>query len=299
MIAPPLSLSTDALVGWLNTHGDSARVIYGTFELLQPGNLAAIEAAAAGGGQVLALIAHDNTGERSVDDRLELLHALRAISATCVVGPEPPDRLREAKHWSYVSCPDADDAVGRTLATWAPQHQTLPLVPGCRTADVRAAIANNTTPIPVPYPAPVEIYDAAPRAAGTVTVNGCFDILHTGHLRFLQAARDLGTALVMVINDDASVARYKGATRPIFPLAFRQRALAATRAVDQVVAFSQDNPLDTLRDLRPSIHAKGGTFEPERVRDEQQLLAEWGGRVAFCELVEGYSTTRYIEGVAD
>jgi D-beta-D-heptose 7-phosphate kinase/D-beta-D-heptose 1-phosphate adenosyltransferase len=130
-----------------------------------------------------------------------------------------------------------------------------------------------------------------------VTVNGCFDILHIGHLRFLAAARAMGGALTVLINDDASVARYKGPTRPVFPEGFRSAALKALVSVDDVVMFAEDEPLAAIAAVKPDIHVKGGSFEPERVRHERELVARWGGRLVGTPLEEGFSTSSYIQKV--
>ena len=97
-----------------------------------------------------------------------------------------------------------------------------------------------------------------------------------------------------MVNDDESVRTYKGQSRPIFPLAFRLRALRALSAVSAVHAFDQDTPLELLSQLRPEIHVKGGSYEEERVRSEKELLQSWGGRLEFCPLVGKYSTSELI-----
>lgn len=131
-----------------------------------------------------------------------------------------------------------------------------------------------------------------------VSANGCFDVLHTGHLRFLAQARAMGDELIVLVNDDKSVREYKGPTRPVFPLEFRLAALLALEPVSHVCPFSGDNPLKTLDLLRPDIHVKGGSYEPERVAAERKLLASWGGSVRFCPMVENYSTTGWLEMVS-
>jgi rfaE bifunctional protein nucleotidyltransferase chain/domain len=102
------------------------------------------------------------------------------------------------------------------------------------------------------------------RRAGRVVVwtNGCFDLLHVGHLRNLRAARALGDALVVGVNDDAAVRRLKGPTRPILPAAERAELLAALECVDAVVLFGEDTPSAALERLRPEIHCKGADYAP-------------------------------------
>lgn len=132
-----------------------------------------------------------------------------------------------------------------------------------------------------------------------VTVNGCFDILHIGHLRFLTRARSMGDSLTVLLNDDDSVSRYKGPTRPVFPLAFRRMALLACEMVDEVIPFSGDEPLDVMRSLRPALHVKGGSFQESRVRSERELVESWGGRLECTPLEEGFSTSNYIMNVME
>src|SRR5690348_9449394 len=105
--------------------------------------------------------------------------------------------------------------------------------------------------------------EAARRDGRTVVwTNGCFDLLHVGHLRNLQAARALGDALVVGINDDASVRRLKGPGRPIVPAAERAEMVAALACVDAVVLFGEDTPETALARLRPDVHCKGADYAP-------------------------------------
>jgi rfaE bifunctional protein nucleotidyltransferase chain/domain len=135
----------------------------------------------------------------------------------------------------------------------------------------------------------------AERAAGRriVFTNGCFDLLHVGHVRLLSAARALGDLLVVGINADESVRRLKGPGRPILPLEQRAELLAALRAVDLVVAFSEDTPLELIRRLRPDVLVKGGDWSPEQVVGREVVEAA-GGQVVIVPLVEGSSTTALV-----
>jgi D-beta-D-heptose 7-phosphate kinase / D-beta-D-heptose 1-phosphate adenosyltransferase len=99
----------------------------------------------------------------------------------------------------------------------------------------------------------------------TVFTNGCFDILHRGHVDYLQASRALGDRLVVGINSDASVRRLKGSRRPINDQHSRVAVLSALRCVDQVIVFEQDTPYELICQLRPSIITKGGDYEPNQV----------------------------------
>jgi rfaE bifunctional protein nucleotidyltransferase chain/domain len=126
-----------------------------------------------------------------------------------------------------------------------------------------------------------------------VWTNGCFDLLHVGHVRSLQAARALGDALVVGVNDDGSVRRLKGPSRPIVPEAERAEMLAALACVDAVVLFGEDTPAAALARLRPDIHCKGADYTPPEGKPvpEAAVVAAYGGRVEFLPLVAGRSTS--------
>ena len=121
---------------------------------------------------------------------------------------------------------------------------------------------------------------AAARRDGrrVVFTNGCFDLLHAGHLDCLEAARAAGDLLVVAVNDDASVARLKGAGRPILPGTERAELLAGLAAVDVVFLFDGDTPLEAIRRIRPDCLVKGGDWKPEDVVGGREVTA-WGGEV--------------------
>ena len=123
-----------------------------------------------------------------------------------------------------------------------------------------------------------------------VTTNGCFDILHFGHLHYLAEARDLGDRLVIGLNSGDSVRRLKGPTRPINDEATRAHLLAALEVVDAVVVFEQDTPLDLIHIVLPDVLVKGGDWKPEQIVGADLVLAR-GGKVLSLPFVEGYSTT--------
>lgn len=108
--------------------------------------------------------------------------------------------------------------------------------------------------------------------------NGHFDLLHVGHLRYLQGARAEGDVLVVALNDDASVARLKGPGRPIVPAAERAELLAALEPVDFVVVFEGDSPADLLRELRPDVHCKGTDYGTPAEIPEYDVVRAYGGR---------------------
>lgn len=139
---------------------------------------------------------------------------------------------------------------------------------------------------------------ARSRAAGEriVFTNGCFDILHAGHVAYLEEARALGDRLVVAVNDDASVRRLKGVGRPVNPLQRRLQVLAALSAVDWVVGFSEDTPEALLALLRPDVLAKGGDYDASEVVGAE-LVTGYGGTVAVLGLVEDCSTTAIVEHI--
>jgi D-beta-D-heptose 7-phosphate kinase / D-beta-D-heptose 1-phosphate adenosyltransferase len=127
-----------------------------------------------------------------------------------------------------------------------------------------------------------------------VFTNGCFDLLHIGHITVLERARQLGDRLVVAINSDASVSALKGPERPIVNQAERARVLAALAAVDAVTIFDEQTPLQLIISTRPDILVKGGDYRPETVVGAKEIES-WGGQVRIVPTVEGFSTTRLIE----
>ncbi len=129
-----------------------------------------------------------------------------------------------------------------------------------------------------------------------VFTNGVFDLLHPGHVDVLNAARREGTALIVGINSDASVQRLKGPTRPIRSTTERAYVLAGLEAVDVVVVFDEDTPLELVRLLEPDVIVKGGDYSPETIVGAAQVTAR-GGRVVVIPLTAGQSTTSIIENL--
>jgi rfaE bifunctional protein nucleotidyltransferase chain/domain len=126
-----------------------------------------------------------------------------------------------------------------------------------------------------------------------VFTNGCFDLLHKGHVTYLERAQKLGDILVVALNSDESVRRIKGPERPINPLADRLDVLAALESVDYVTWFEQDTPLELIRKLKPQILVKGGDWRAEQIVGGADVVAA-GGKVKSLPFVEGRSTTRLI-----
>lgn len=126
-----------------------------------------------------------------------------------------------------------------------------------------------------------------------VFTNGCFDLLHRGHVYNLSRAREMGDLLVVGLNSDVSVSRLKGPERPVNQQQARAEVLAAMSFVDYVIIFHEDKPLNLLNAVKPHILVKGGDYEVEEVVGYMEVTS-WGGRVEIIPLLEGYSTTGII-----
>jgi D-beta-D-heptose 7-phosphate kinase/D-beta-D-heptose 1-phosphate adenosyltransferase len=139
-----------------------------------------------------------------------------------------------------------------------------------------------------------ELRRARRRGERVVFTNGCFDILHVGHVRSLEEARGLGDRLVVAVNDDASVRRLKGPSRPVVPARQRAELLAALECVDWVVVFGAETPLATIRALRPDVLAKGGDWGMDEIVGRKDVES-WGGRVVRLQEIPGVRSTTLIE----
>lgn len=130
-----------------------------------------------------------------------------------------------------------------------------------------------------------------------VFTNGCFDLLHVGHVRYLQAARAMGDLLVVGLNTDASVRRLdKGGERPIVPQAQRAEVLAGLACVDYVVLFDEADPRELIKALEPDVLVKGGDWKPDQIVG-RDLVEARGGTVTSIPLVPGISTTAIVEKI--
>lgn len=129
-----------------------------------------------------------------------------------------------------------------------------------------------------------------------VFTNGCFDILHRGHLELLRFAKSLGDVLVVGLNDDDSVRRLKGKGRPINKLEDRAFALLSIRWVDFVIPFFEDTPERLIRDLEPDVLVKGGDYDIKNIVGADFVLSR-GGRVEVFKYIKGYSTTEIINSI--
>jgi rfaE bifunctional protein nucleotidyltransferase chain/domain len=144
-----------------------------------------------------------------------------------------------------------------------------------------------------------EFLDAAsqkPSLGTIVFTNGCFDLLHAGHVYLLRKARAHGDMLVVGLNSDASMRRLKGPTRPIMPLEQRAYVLAGLECVDVVLAFEEDTPLELIKAVRPQVLIKGGDWPKERIVGAAEVES-WGGRVFSLDLLPGFSTTAVLERI--
>lgn len=129
-----------------------------------------------------------------------------------------------------------------------------------------------------------------------VLTNGCFDLLHTGHVRYLEEARRCGDALLVAVNSDDSVRELKGPSRPVNGELDRAEVLAALRCVDHVTIFTGKRVTDVIRLLRPAVYAKGGDYTPETLdRGEKAALDEVGAEIRILQLVPGRSTTAILD----
>jgi len=139
--------------------------------------------------------------------------------------------------------------------------------------------------------------DIARRAGERVVfTNGCFDILHAGHVAYLEEARALGDRLVVAVNDDASVTRLKGKGRPVNPLEQRLRVLSGLASVDWVVGFAEDTPERLLAELKPDVLVKGGDYRVEQIAGGDTVLKN-GGEVRVLGFKPGRSTTALIDAL--
>jgi rfaE bifunctional protein nucleotidyltransferase chain/domain len=135
----------------------------------------------------------------------------------------------------------------------------------------------------------------AHRAAGRriVFTNGCFDILHAGHVRYLAQARELGDVLVVALNSDGSVQRLKGAGRPVNTEADRATVVAALACVDHVAVFAEDTPVRLIEAVRPEVYVKGGDYDVEAL-PEAPVVRAYGGEVRILPYLPGRSTTAVL-----
>lgn len=160
--------------------------------------------------------------------------------------------------------------------------------------------------MPAPHPAKLFTLAQASRWAAAarrhgqrvVATNGCFDLLHFGHVAYLQRAKHLGDLLIVGLNADASIRQLKGPSRPLVPERQRAAILAALECVDAVVIFRERQALRFIKTIRPQLYAKGGDYRPDTLdAEERVLLDEIGTKICIVPFVPGFSTTSLLEKI--
>jgi D-glycero-beta-D-manno-heptose 1-phosphate adenylyltransferase len=305
-------LPPDKLSKWrssLPANPEAVAVVSDGFPILHPGNLHTINYAAHTADAVCAVIEPKMPSDPlsdfqdSYQETAEMLSHLQPVSAVVPLA-ENTALLKQLQPYTLVECKDKHTSFKQAAEEYALKINRLKPVQGCFTKDIIKSVKQNKVPITVPdivtttNPETSELisYVKQLKKQGKtiVTVNGCFDILHLGHLRLFANARNMGDVLIVLINDDESVKNYKGPGHPVFPAGFRLFALNMIESVSFAAAFSGDNPLKILDKIRPDIHVKGGTFQENRVEQEKRLLNQWGGKIEFVFMQHNYSTSNII-----
>ena len=127
-----------------------------------------------------------------------------------------------------------------------------------------------------------------------VFTNGCFDIIHVGHIHLLSSARNLGDRLIVGLNSDQSIKRIKGDSRPIQTQESRKLILESLRFVDEVIIFNEDDPLSLIKEIKPDILVKGGDYSLQEIIGADFVLT-YGGEVEIIDYIDGYSSTSIID----
>lgn len=140
------------------------------------------------------------------------------------------------------------------------------------------------------------VNEAKSKGLKVVTTNGCFEILHIGHVRYLQSAKQLGDILIVAINSDSSVTKIKGSKRPLVPQEERAEVLSALSCVDYVMIFNELDPTHFLQELRPDIHVKGADYTIDRIV-EREAVESIGAKLYLLPGAEGKSTTNLINTI--
>lgn len=130
----------------------------------------------------------------------------------------------------------------------------------------------------------------------TVFTNGCFDVLHSGHIHLFRKARECGDILIVAVNDDLSVRNLKGPSRPVFPLDERMEVLEAVESIDYLISFSEPTPLELIRTLLPDVLVKGGDWKPDEVVGKEEVEGA-GGRVVIIPYLSGRSSSEILNKI--
>jgi len=136
------------------------------------------------------------------------------------------------------------------------------------------------------------------RGKKVVFTNGCFDILHIGHIKYLKKAKSFGDILVVGLNSDSSVKKLKGKNRPVFSQNERAEILSSLEFVDFVVIFNEDTPEKLISIIKPDIHVKGGDYKAGGL-PEANIVKSYGGKIKIVKFIPGYSTTNIIKGIGN
>jgi len=144
---------------------------------------------------------------------------------------------------------------------------------------------------------PAKLRSALKKGKKIVFTNGCFDILHAGHVSYLEKARKLGDVLVVALNTDESTRRLKGPTRPVNPLKDRAKVMAALESVSYVTWFGEDTPLNLIRKILPDVLVKGGDYRPKDIVGYREVV-DHGGSVKVISFLKGRSTTAILKKAA-
>ncbi len=142
----------------------------------------------------------------------------------------------------------------------------------------------------------IKLLNFKEKKSKVVFTNGCFDLIHLGHVRYLKQAKNLGDVLVVGVNSDESVRRLKGKGRPILPQEARAEIISSFSFVDYVVIFGEETPEKLISLLKPDIHVKGGDYKGKEI-PERRIVESYEGKVILVDLIEGYSTTSIIEKI--
>lgn len=251
---------------------------------------------------------------------LEWLLVTRGKSGMCLVGRDHLPLMEPAQAREVYDVSGAGDTVVASLA--AALAVGAPMPEAVRIANVSAGIVvgklgtqpvtrnelgialrtggnGNHSCVKIAAPEVAEVVVKNWRSLGlrVVFANGCFDLLHPGHVHLLHQARELGDRLVVGLNTDASVRRLKGPARPILRETDRATLLAALSSVDAVVLFDEDTPLELIKRLKPDILVKGNDYTIDRVVG-RELVESWGGRVELVPVLAGHSTTGISNRIA-
>jgi len=255
-----------------------------------------------------ARAAADHLGPLADEDLAAELRTLWGVRAVCVTAGARGAWCADGGEVLHLpAVPAAGDTCGAgdrfaaTCAVEIARRGSLTPALGRAVAEASAWVAGGGTngffapaALPPPRSGPETAAQVAARvraAGGTlVATGGCFDVLHAGHVGCLEAARNLGDALVVLVNSDESVRRLKGEGRPVVGQQDRERVLRALSSVDAVVVFAEDDPRAALTALRPDVWAKGGDYGGAEL-PEAGLVRSWGGRVVLLPYLDGRSTT--------